>query len=260
MKAYVLIEKLCEGGNSPQNTCDTVKSGDDKKTISRVAVSMTPTVDVLHKAAEWKADMLIVHEPIFFDHWDRLGNDPVSLQKKKILDESGITVFRYHDYMHFREIDGITEGELHYLGLGGSLEKIPDSVCSILTADAPITALELSHLITDRLGVVSVRIAGAKSIPSTKIALCFGDTGSVFKILSTTNAEIAIAGEVCEWRDAEYARDAAALGYNKSLIVLGHVGSERNGMMLLSEKLGRLFDDVEFKYIECDEVFTHINN
>ena len=64
-----------------------------------------------------------------------------------------------------------------------------------------------------------------------------------------------LTGETCEWQLGEYARDAAALGMNKSLIVMGHIGSERAGMYHLAKTMEKDYPDLEIKYFECDEVY-----
>ena len=66
-----------------------------------------------------------------------------------------------------------------------------------------------------------------------------------------------LTGETCEWMVAEYARDAAALGFNKSLIVMGHIGSEIDGMRLLADRIKKSYPIFETKYIECEEVYTY---
>ena len=38
---------------------------------------------------------------------------------------------------------------------------------------------------------------------------------------------------------------------------MGHIGSERDGMRLLAEKLKKAYPVFETKYIECGEVYTY---
>ena len=126
MKAIELIEELKSGGFTPHDrTCDTVKAGNPEKELKKVAVSMFATIDTFKKVKEWGADMLIVHEPTYYDHYEEMISNPVTEAKKKLIEESGIVVFRYHDFMHHREIDQIPEGEIHYLGLKGTIENTP---------------------------------------------------------------------------------------------------------------------------------------
>ena len=78
---------------------------------------------------------------------------------------------------------------------------------------------------------------------------------SLFEELKNLDTEIVIAGEVCEWQWAEYARDAGELGFKKSLIVLGHMTSERDGMKLLTDKMAMKYSNLEIKYFDCGDVY-----
>ncbi len=257
MKAYELFNEIIEGGKADTKTCDTLKAGDPEKELKRVAVTMFATVDTVKRAKEWGADMLIVHEPTYYDHFEEIEDFPVVTQKRKLIEESGITIYRYHDYMHHREIDQIPEGELYYLGLKGNFVKTPYSASYMFTAEEPISAYELATKMENELGIKRVRIAGTRDKKSTKIALCFGTPGGVFELLTSEDVEIVLTGEACEWKLAEYARDADALGMNKTLIVMGHIGSERDGMRLLAKRLSENHTEFETCYIECTEVYTY---
>ena len=100
-----------------------------------------------------------------------------------------------------------------------------------------ITPLELAELMENKLGIKHIRICGARDVKCTKISACFGTPGGVFEELKDSDVEIVLTGEACEWSLAEYARDAAALGYKKALLIMGHIGSERDGMKYLTKLL-----------------------
>ena len=117
MKAFELFNEIIEGGRADTKTCDTLKAGDPNKELKKVAVTMFATVDTVKRAKEWGADMLIVHEPTYYDHFEEIDELPVVKEKRKLIEESGITIYRYHDYMHHRDIDQSPEGEVYYLGL-----------------------------------------------------------------------------------------------------------------------------------------------
>ena len=258
MKAIELINELKIGSYEiNRKTCDTVKAGDPEKELRKVAVSMFATVDIINKVKEWGADMLIVHEPTYYDHYEEIIVNSVTQAKKRLIEESGIVLFRYHDFMHHREVDEISEGEIHYLGLKGKLENTKYFASYTYKLDEPITTLELAKLIENKLNVKHVRIAGERNKKSTNLALCFGTPGGVYDLLRDENIEIVLTGETCEWMLCEYARDASALGINKSIIVMGHIGSERDGMKLLAEKLSQKHTSFETKYFECGEVYSY---
>lgn len=257
MRAIDIINELKMGTDAPKPTCDTIKFGDENKEIKKVGVCMMPTVEVLRKAQEWGADLLIVHEPMFYDHMENYEENSVVRAKIELAKNSGMTIFRYHDYLHFRQDDIISNSAVEKLGLKGTLEQSGSLVCRILTLDTPMSALELAEHIENKLGIEHVRISGEKNKKSTKIATCFGSLGNIKSYIARDDVEIVLSGELCEWADAEFARDACALGMNKSLIVLGHVCSERDGMEALARELAQKHKELEIKYFESEDVYSY---
>ena len=260
MKASELIKELNEGATVPELTCDTVKAGNAEKEVKKIAVSMFATVDIIRKVKEWGADMLIIHEPIFYNHLEIVSNETdVIRAKRALIEESGILIYRYHDNMHYRDLDSISEGELHYLGLKGKLEKTQYFASSVFISDDEVSALELARRMKNDLGIAHPRIAGSLNAKGKRIAACFGTPNGVFELLQSDDVDIVLTGEICEWMLGEYARDAAALGMNKALIVMGHIGSERDGMRLLVEKLNNKHADLDARYFECGEVYSYVD-
>ena len=260
MKAIDLINEINAGGHIYGETCDTIKAGTPEKEIKKVGVTMFATVDTVKRAMEWGADMLIVHEPTYYDHMEVIRNEtPVIKAKKELIEKSGMTVYRYHDRMHHRDVDQIPEGEIYYLGLKGTVEKTQYFASYLMTLDESVTARELATKMENDLGIAHVRIAGTLDKKSKKLALCFGTPGGVFDLLQKEDVEIVLTGEACEWMLGEYARDADALGFNKTLIVMGHIGSERDGMRLLAKRLNEKHDSLDVRYFECGEVYNYLD-
>ena len=258
MKAKELMAELFQWADADishyEKTCDTLKAGDPDRELHRVAVAMFGTVDIIRQAHAWGADLLLVHEPLFYNHWDEAFPAPVAEAKEKLLRDSGMTVYRYHDHPHYRQPDMICAGELEFLGLTGKFENRAWAVNRI-TLDVPITPAQLVRRMHRKLHIDHPRLAGAADLPMTKISLCFGTPGGVFEELQDSEIEMVLTGEACEWALAEYARDAAALGFRKALIVMGHIGSERDGMRLLTDYLQEKYPVFTVRYFECGEVY-----
>ena len=121
--------------------------------------------------------------------------------------------------------------------------------------DCEMTAREIAGIIEKNLGVKHARIAGNPDAKGRKISCSFGTPGHLEQELADN--DFLLTGEICEWRVGEMARDYAQLGYNKAIIVMSHIGSERAGMMLLCDKLRSAFENIEFRYIECEEVYQY---
>lgn len=250
LKSLVTERKINE-----ETTCDTVKVGNIDKEISKIAVSMFATPDVIKAAAEWGADFLIVHEPSFYDHMDIKRESFTAVEKLKLLKEKGLTVFRFHDYAHAMTPDLICEGELKFSELEGKFVKGKYFAVNRFILNNEMTAKELAAHLEEKLNVKHIKIAGCTDKKGKRISCCFGTPGHIVEELEEN--DFVLTGEICEWQAGEIARDYAQLGYNKAILVMGHIGSERAGMMLLTEKLQQMYKDIPIKYFECGEVYSY---
>ena len=82
MKAIELIKEIQSRAEAPKITCDTVKSGNENKEIQKVAVAMFPTIKLLKEVSAWGADMLLIHEPTYYDHLEA-GPETALVKAKK---------------------------------------------------------------------------------------------------------------------------------------------------------------------------------
>ena len=259
MKASELMNELFALAKpfDTSRTCDTCKAGDPDVPLTRVAVSMFATPDVVRQAKEFGAELLIVHEPTYYSHMDVHTEDPIECEKRRFIEESGVTVWRYHDHPHHTAPDIIAEGEMKYMELDGDVEWTDIFDLVRVHLRKPMTPRELAAHLEEKLDIAHLRICGAADAPCTEVSGMFGTPGGVFDELKREGSEIVMTGEACEWMLGEYARDAAQLGHKKALIIMGHIGSERDGMRLTEEIVKRLHPELETRYIECGEVYTY---
>jgi len=237
-------------------TCDHIKAGDPNREVKKIAVAMFPTPEVIKNATEYGADLLIVHEPTYYNHWDNELPNLAAELKQQLIEQSGLTIFRLHDYAHARANDLIYEGEMKLLDLKGHKDG-GNYAHNTFVLDEPMTARELAKRCVEKLGAEHVRIAGCTDKPGKKIRCSFGAAGCVWDEIG--DCDFYLTGEISEWADAEYARDMAQFGYNKAIIVLTHEVSERAGMMLLAEQLRAMYPDIEAQYFESGAVYSYVN-
>jgi putative NIF3 family GTP cyclohydrolase 1 type 2 len=261
MKAKEIIEglnSLSYPVNDP-DTCDTCKAGDPDREVAKVAVAMTGTPNVIREAAAWGADLMIVHEPLYYNHFDEHSDEPLEVAKRKLLEDTGMTVYRYHDYTHAALPDIIVHGELKALALDGEIE-LPGTCDRIrVRLNTPMTPVELAKLVEERLHIGRVRISGTRDLPCTTVTFMGGAT-DVRGELRDPESEIVLIGETGEWCCGEYARDAAEMGIKKALLFLGHISSERDGMVYTAELLRDMFPALDIRYFECGEVYTYTDS
>ncbi len=151
--------------------------------------------------------------------------------------------------------DMICEGQIRFFGLEGEWIKGPRPAVNRFRLKEAMTPRELARQFRGKGNAQNIRLCGAVDQPCTNLSLCFGTPGGVFDELRNPDIDLVLTGEACEWQLGEYARDAAQLGFRKSLMILGHIPSEREGMRLLAEWMKERFSQFETRYFECGEVY-----
>ena len=146
---------------------------------------------------------------------------------------------------------------MKYMKLDARIDEIDGFDCVRLTLNQPMTPRALAAHIERETGIAHIRVCGAADVPCTRVTGMFGTPGGVFEELKSEDSEIVMTGEACEWMLGEYARDAAQLGHKKALLILGHIGSERDGMRYLADELKKAHPEIPCAYFECGEVYTY---
>lgn len=238
-----------------QNNCDKIVAGNGEKEVKKVAVSMVATPEVVRQATAWGADLLVVHEPTFYDHMEKKQDTFITAEKTKLIENSGLTIFRFHDYAHSMELDPIYEGELRRIGLPGTCVPGKYPPVHRFVLDEEMTAMELARHLETALHLKHIRIAGCTDKKGKLISCGFGMPGHAEDELA--DCDFVLIGEIGEWNLGEMARDYAQLGYNKAFLVMTHIGSEREGMVLLAERFAQTFPEIPVQYFECGVVYSY---
>lgn len=219
-------------------TVDTIKTGDASQPVRGIATTFLASSEVIERAAAAGANLLITHEPTFYNHLDQtdwLERDPVYQAKRRLIDQHGLVIWRFHDYWHAHQPDGIMTGVLRALGWQGYADADSPYFCTL-----PPTPLEdlIAHL-KQALGIAAVRVVGQPGMVCRRAALLVGSPGGQAQIeaLGRPDVDVAICGEINEWEVNEYVGDAIRLGRPKALVVTGHAPSEEAGMGYLAEWL-----------------------
>ena len=233
-------------------TVDTFKAGDPATEIRGVATTGMATFDLLQRAAAAGRNLVITHEPTFYNHLDQtagLDTDPIYQAKQRFIREHQMVVFRFHDHAHLLRPDPLVAGSARMLGLAGKASPTEPRVYVV----ARTTLGALVRDMADRLTGRALRVAGDPNMPVTRIAL-----GPGYGVPAlTADVDVAIGGETPEsGGNAEYALDAAALGRPKAVVLLGHMMSEDWGMREVASWLQTFFPDVSIEWIPAGEPFS----
>jgi putative NIF3 family GTP cyclohydrolase 1 type 2 len=242
-----------------RETVDTFKAGNPDAEVKGIAVTMMATLDVLERAAAAGQNLIITHEPTFYNHLDKPDdleqreNDPVLAAKCAFIQEHGLVIWRFHDHWHRRKPDGIEAGMTHALGW----EKFQDSGNQYLFA---IPETDLEHLASDlktRLHIRVMRVVGDRKLKVRKVALVPGASGVAkeTRALEISDVQVLVTGEPREWETVEYVADAVTEGKPKALIILGHIPSEQAGMEECARWLKTFVSEAPVEFVPAREPF-----
>jgi putative NIF3 family GTP cyclohydrolase 1 type 2 len=243
------------------DSVDTFKAGDPAQTVTGVVTTFTATMDVLRRAVELGANLIVTHEPTYYDHRDDTGwlsDDPVYVAKRAFIEERGLTIWRFHDYWHRHSPDGIITGVVRRLGWERYLETADDRDWRVTAAIPPVTVAELVDQVKQRLELPLVRTVADPAMTCRRVGLLIGGIPAPIQIRAFVDLDLdcIMAGEITEWQVCEYVRDAIAQGRPRALIAVGHARSEEDGMRYLAEWLGERLDGVAVTHVPVGNPFT----
>lgn len=248
-------------------TCDQLIAGDPGAEATGIVVTFMATVDVVRRAAELGANFIITHEPTWFtgkDTPDWCAEDSVYLAKRRLLDETGVTIWRYHDHMHAAACDLIYKGMEQTLGW--SRYVMPAEGFARVYDIPPCTLGQLAGQMKELLHMEQIQAIGRPDQPVRRALLLVGG-GSLglgveempMQEMEKWNCDVMLCGDVTEWTTCAYIRDAVQLGMNRTMIKLGHNRSEEGGMEYMAQWLPALIDHCcPVQFVESGEPFVYL--
>jgi putative NIF3 family GTP cyclohydrolase 1 type 2 len=258
LTAEQIIAKMREaaGITASPTTVDTIKAGDPATVVTGIATTISPTMDVLRKAVAAHDNLIVTHEPTFYNHLDAdtlFKTDPVYTEKLAYIREHKLVIFRWHDGWHARKPDGIAEGWTKLAGWKQYQHADNQYFYTLPATTVKALARQLQHSMGDRI----VRVIGNPDLRVTKAVYAPGSPGEARQVaaLERDDVEVLIGGEIPEWETISYALDAAQQGRPKALILLGHYTSEEPGMDNAATWLKTVIPGMKVDFIPAGEPY-----
>jgi putative NIF3 family GTP cyclohydrolase 1 type 2 len=259
--AREVVQRIQEHVGVPwqKETVDTFKAGDPDTKVTGIAVTMMATFDVLQRAAASGNNLVITHEPIFYNHLDQTEQIPekerdlVLRDKLAFIKEHNMVVWRFHDHWHKRNPDGIEAGMVRAL----NWERFQDGTDQYLFTIPETTLEELAADLRNRLSIHIMRVVGNPAMKVTRVALTPGSPGMQKEIraLEMPDVQVLITGESREWETVEYVADAVSQQKQKALIILSHIPSEQAGMEECVRWLKTFVSEVPIEFVPTAQPF-----
>src|SRR5438552_15834067 len=175
--AVDILERIKQNIYDPwtEPTVDTVKDGDPATLVTGIAVTLMATFDVLRRAAARGANLVITHEPTFYDHFDKLDvleaeHDSVTAAKRAFIREHRMIVVRMHDHWHRRRAERMSVSLARVLGW--DRYQAPESEWRYRVPETRLA--ERAAAIRRRLPGATLRVVGGSGLRVTKVGLSPG--------------------------------------------------------------------------------------
>jgi putative NIF3 family GTP cyclohydrolase 1 type 2 len=258
MTAFDVVEQIkanltCSWAD---RTVDTFKAGDPEGEVTGIACTFMATVEVLEKAAELGCNLVITHEPTYYNHFDNkdlLEGDPVYAAKQAIIDKNKLVVFRFHDHWHRTTPDGIYVGMIERLQWESYLVEGEKNIFDFPGYTLRDVSTHMKQLFPD----ANIRVIGDPMLVVKRAAFSAGAPGSEshIRLLQQEDINLVVIGEAPEWESLAYVRDASQAGLPKAMIILGHTVSEEAGMEYCAQWMASFIDEVPVQFIESGDPF-----
>ena len=252
-----VIDRILEDipGAPFSDTVDTFKTGDPAQPVTGIVTTFLASCDVLQQAINLSANLIITHEPTFYNHRDEihwLQDNAVYQAKRRLIDDHQLVIWRFHDYWHRHRPDGILTGVL------GALEWTPfvDNEQPHIVNLPPLPLRDVVKHLKSKLGAQTVRVMGAPDLACQRIGLMVGSPPAQWQIGALAgDIDVLVTGEINEWETSEYVRDVIYQGHNKALVIVGHELSEEPGMAYLVQWLRKRFPGIAITHIPTGDPF-----
>ena len=226
-----------------------------KPEVNKIALGVSANLELFEKAAEWGADMVIVHHGLFWQKDtinQKTGDFDFSitdLMKKRVetLMKNGMSMLAYHHSLDMHPVIGnqaqfFLKASLRYKGDFGSYNKQKFG----LYGDTKIMREELIKRINDVFGT-NARVYGDGPEEIKRIGFVSGYGIFALEEAADLGCDTFVTGSADE-SDISLAKEAKI-----NLILPGHYNSEKLGIQALGELVKNKFRiEVRFIDVPCE--------
>ena len=248
--------KTSMGVEWKETAIDVFLYGNPDVELKNIAVTMMATQEVLEKAVQRDCNLIITHEPLFYNHhhkFQHLLDDTVYIAKEEYLRKNGLCIFHLHDNLHHARLDYIAVGMAQKLDW--EKYRTDESFKSFRMPD-----VTLRHVLRDievKLEPAAIKYIGDQDVTYENVIVSWGfmmmENG--IKLVNRYENSVLITGETHEWELVEYVHDAHQMGLRKALVMIGHVASEESGAEFFSNYLQEKSPSLSISYIRTNDPF-----
>ncbi len=260
-----------------ENTVDRFLAGNPSSEVNGIAVSWMPTLPNLERALSAGCNLFVTHEPLYAVKIDdegnvvggtpfidphlqglkekRFGKDDAWVKKQRWLEETGMTVYRCHDFWDDFPEEGIHGAWANWLGFNGKPIKTK-RFYEVHKFDE-MTFGDLAERILERvrlLGQEAIHVIGDLKKRVSSIAI---GTGAItdYREMHEMGADVLLLTDdgTRLWESGQWAVES-----DTPLIIVNHSTSEEPGIITLARYIERIFPEVPVMHIPTGCIYKTI--
>jgi putative NIF3 family GTP cyclohydrolase 1 type 2 len=262
---------------------DGILFGSADTSVSGIATTFTPTLEVLRDAVASGKNTIVCREAPFYSRGERcpgsfregtvpptdlIDKDAVCRAKRDFISDHSLIIVRFSDNWDARETDGQLVALARALSwtdrrapqAGGGERRL-----NLLNTyyDLPAASLSEQALrIQKSLKLRSIRVIGNPAAQVQKVALTHGLllVNQIERILEQPGVDVIVAGDTVEWEGAPYFQDLVSAGLAKGLILIGDEASEDPGSREVATWLSSFIHEIPIEWIPAGEPFWTLSH
>ena len=192
-----------------------------KTEINKVYVALEISDEIIDKAAECGADMIITHHPAllpYFELCNVSAAEPVGRWMIKLINK-GIEVCSVHT-CYDAASGGLNDQLPKLLGLK-NVKLLPGNIARIGTLLEPVKLCEFEKIVSEVLGnPIGAKSFGDKDRKISRVAVCTGNGEDYWKQVAAAGADVYVTGDIGH-HEAVYLKESGVC-----CISAGHAGTE----------------------------------
>jgi putative NIF3 family GTP cyclohydrolase 1 type 2 len=246
----------------PEPSCDRIIIGDPDTAIKRVGTVWMPYLSTLKEAVARGVNVMIVHEPTFYTHWDLDAQDyniqsyynipsPAREQyietvneKKKWIEKNGLVIIRSHDMMDIVKSYGMPYALGRKMGFADKDIIRSRDYYNVYRVGSD-SAKNVAAMIAARLKNINQPGVGFYGDPERIVSSVGMGAGCICdpQNFADMNPDmyVVVDDKMRAWIQGTYAEDTGI-----PTVVINHGVAEEFGMLMLNQHLSGAIPDLEF--------------
>ncbi|WP_162249654.1 Nif3-like dinuclear metal center hexameric protein [Altererythrobacter sp. Root672] len=234
---------------------DGYRAGDADVPVAGVVVAARASTAVLERAVELGANIIITRSAFLGDSQDRpvAKPEPALAAKLDFIDRHGLAVLRLQDPREGPAGLAVTTAFPRALGLE-TPEQTANTAAGLIYRNSPYRVIDVVRRVKEILPTQTVRLVGDPSLAVSGIAVATETNrpNALAPLISRSDVDLLICGEVHETETTAYVMDAISLGQRKAMLVVGSIAMEEPAARILAQQLDSLLD-VSVAYVPSNE-------